>query len=206
MSYPAKISYLLPTFVWLTLIGFQTNKAVTVFFLSRYHQIVLDRLQQTQQGPLLDWWMIWNGDPSPFLQSVSEKTAFTSFLEFFRIIEFLLETNKVVNLGPNWLVNGQPLTENINFFLFWFERQGYLGQIVMFQKSWHVCSEQNSRINYIVNVVESGWWPTLSQTLDLELRELGIVPKHLFLFEANVSLQYIEMKLDILKQAPCRGI
>ncbi|XP_050295320.1 retinal guanylyl cyclase 2 [Anthonomus grandis grandis] len=52
----------------------------------------------------------------------------------------------------------------------------------------------------------SGWWPSLSQTLELELRDLGIIPKHLFLFDKGASQRYIERKLRVLKKWPCRAL
>ncbi|CAH1131699.1 unnamed protein product [Ceutorhynchus assimilis] len=52
----------------------------------------------------------------------------------------------------------------------------------------------------------TGWWPSLSQSLELELRDLEIVPKHSFLFEKNAPQRHIEMKLQALKKRPCRAV
>ncbi|KAF7287585.1 hypothetical protein GWI33_005943 [Rhynchophorus ferrugineus] len=54
--------------------------------------------------------------------------------------------------------------------------------------------------------ITSGWWPSLSQNLELELRELGIIPKHSFVFEKNSSPRHIERKLSPLSENPCRAI
>ncbi|XP_066143154.1 retinal guanylyl cyclase 1 isoform X2 [Euwallacea fornicatus] len=54
--------------------------------------------------------------------------------------------------------------------------------------------------------VASGWWSALSQSLDTELRESGVVPKHSFLLETDSSLRSIEQKLRILKKSPCRAL
>ncbi|XP_074040194.1 retinal guanylyl cyclase 2 isoform X2 [Leptinotarsa decemlineata] len=52
---------------------------------------------------------------------------------------------------------------------------------------------------------ERGWWPSLSQTIDIHLRELGIVPRHFFMIGKNTREQ-LERKLRILKRIPCRAI
>ncbi|XP_060516642.1 retinal guanylyl cyclase 2 isoform X2 [Cylas formicarius] len=52
----------------------------------------------------------------------------------------------------------------------------------------------------------SGWWPSLSRNLDVELRELGIVPKYFFTFDKNSSRRHVENKLRILKTKPCRAV
>ncbi|KAH1004880.1 hypothetical protein HUJ05_005648 [Dendroctonus ponderosae] len=52
----------------------------------------------------------------------------------------------------------------------------------------------------------SGWWPSLSHSLELKLRDLGIVPKHSLLFDKNTPLRYIEQKLQDFKDRPCRAL
>ncbi|KAG5881656.1 hypothetical protein JTB14_002151 [Gonioctena quinquepunctata] len=53
---------------------------------------------------------------------------------------------------------------------------------------------------------KKGWWPSLSQTIDVHLRELGIVPRHFFMIGNNTSRERLERKLRILKRIPCRAV
>lgn len=54
-------------------------------------------------------------------------------------------------------------------------------------------------------ISDMGWWPTLSQTLDVQLRAQGIIPKHLFLVGNRVTKQHVKEQLQVLKKNTCRG-
>ncbi|KAF5287948.1 hypothetical protein FQA39_LY15586 [Lamprigera yunnana] len=51
-----------------------------------------------------------------------------------------------------------------------------------------------------------GWWPNLSQLLDVHLRENGIVPRHFFMVSDKMSLRQIENKLKTLNRNHCRAV
>ncbi|XP_022901089.2 retinal guanylyl cyclase 2 isoform X1 [Onthophagus taurus] len=51
-----------------------------------------------------------------------------------------------------------------------------------------------------------GWWPTLSQNLDIELRTVGIIPKLFFVFSKENGLKQIVEKLGLLHKNICRVI
>ncbi|CAH0556431.1 unnamed protein product [Brassicogethes aeneus] len=51
-----------------------------------------------------------------------------------------------------------------------------------------------------------GWWPLLSQSIDVRLREVGVVPRHFLMIGQNTSQENIENKLGLLKKIPCRGL
>ncbi|XP_044266465.1 retinal guanylyl cyclase 2 isoform X2 [Tribolium madens] len=51
-----------------------------------------------------------------------------------------------------------------------------------------------------------GWWPSLSQSIDIQLREIGIIPRHFFMIERNSSRRHLENKLRILKRISCRAV
>ncbi|XP_068903394.1 retinal guanylyl cyclase 2 isoform X4 [Tenebrio molitor] len=51
-----------------------------------------------------------------------------------------------------------------------------------------------------------GWWPSLSQSIDVQLRNIGIIPRHFFMIGRNNSKRHIENKLRILKRIPCRAV
>ncbi|XP_063902841.1 retinal guanylyl cyclase 2 isoform X2 [Zophobas morio] len=51
-----------------------------------------------------------------------------------------------------------------------------------------------------------GWWPSLSQSIDIQLRDIGIIPRHFFMIGRNNSKRHIENKLRILKKIPCRAV
>ncbi|CAH1114026.1 unnamed protein product [Psylliodes chrysocephalus] len=53
---------------------------------------------------------------------------------------------------------------------------------------------------------DQGWWPSLSQTLDMRLREVGIIPRHFLRIENSFTQKRIEKKLSILRKVPCHVI
>lgn len=53
---------------------------------------------------------------------------------------------------------------------------------------------------------DEGWWPSLAQTLDVELREVGITPRHSFMISKNATQKQIENKLRGLRKNPCTAI
>ncbi|KAK5647035.1 hypothetical protein RI129_005499 [Pyrocoelia pectoralis] len=51
-----------------------------------------------------------------------------------------------------------------------------------------------------------GWWPNLSQLLDVHLREVGIISRHFFIISETMSAHEIQHKIRILKKNPCRAV
>ncbi|KAK4880380.1 hypothetical protein RN001_008526 [Aquatica leii] len=51
-----------------------------------------------------------------------------------------------------------------------------------------------------------GWWPSLSQLVDVYLREVGIISRHFFMISETMSLYQIENKIKILKKNHCRAV
>ncbi|KAL3281126.1 hypothetical protein HHI36_004348 [Cryptolaemus montrouzieri] len=53
---------------------------------------------------------------------------------------------------------------------------------------------------------EKGWWPALAHAIDVQLREIGITPRHSFIIGRNTSRGQIENKLINLKRHSCTVI
>ncbi|XP_031345081.1 retinal guanylyl cyclase 2 isoform X2 [Photinus pyralis] len=51
-----------------------------------------------------------------------------------------------------------------------------------------------------------GWWPNLSQLLDVHLREIGIISRHYFIIPETMTAHEIQQKIRILKRNPCRAV
>lgn len=51
----------------------------------------------------------------------------------------------------------------------------------------------------------SGWWPSLAQMMDMQLREIEVVPRHFFIMPDDKVAAEIEEKLQVLRKYPCRG-
>ncbi|KYB27701.1 Retinal guanylyl cyclase 2-like Protein [Tribolium castaneum] len=68
---------------------------------------------------------------------------------------------------------------------------------------WGVYSNMLTRK---VAISGDGWWPSLSQSIDIQLREFGIIPRHFFMIGRNSSRRHLENKLRILKRISCRAV
>lgn len=54
-------------------------------------------------------------------------------------------------------------------------------------------------------IVGAGWWPNLAQMVDVQLREVGLIPRYAIMINRNLSANQIEKKLHRLKRNSCRG-
>uniref|UniRef100_A0A6P7HGL0 Guanylate cyclase n=2 Tax=Diabrotica virgifera virgifera TaxID=50390 RepID=A0A6P7HGL0_DIAVI len=53
---------------------------------------------------------------------------------------------------------------------------------------------------------DQGWWPLLSQNIDVQLREQGIIPRHFFRLEKTSSKKRLQRQLSVLRKVPCRAV
>ncbi|XP_057663758.1 retinal guanylyl cyclase 2 isoform X2 [Diorhabda carinulata] len=51
-----------------------------------------------------------------------------------------------------------------------------------------------------------GWWPSLSQSIDVQCRELGIIPRHFFNLDGSCTRKNLRKQLNVLKKNPCRAV